>query len=65
MRQSVIGHLIKDVLEVLRIESGNFEVPQRTEIFPRNVIELASLVGPALYSRDSLNIRKQSCRVES
>ena len=48
LRQAVIGHLIKDVLEVLRIEGGNFEVPQRTEIFPRNVIELASLIGPAL-----------------
>ena len=48
LRQAVIGHLIKDVLEVLRIEGGNFEVPQWTKIFPRNVIELASLIGPAL-----------------
>ena len=34
-------------MEVLRIEGGKFEVPQRTEIFPRNVIALASLIGPA------------------
>ena len=48
LRQAIIGHFIKDVLEVLCIKGCNFEVPQWTKIFPRNVIELASLIGPAL-----------------
>ena len=29
LRQAIIGHLIKGVLEILRIESGDFIIPER------------------------------------